>query len=82
MDECFLWRHNPIISSPPEQMIFHFLEKKTRFNEVFEKAVFLLENGNYLYIRYFGPIDNEKVGVTDIEEFKTIAEATEVFDEH
>ena len=80
MEDCYLWRHRPIIASPVEELISHFLEKEG--SEVFEKAVFLLESGKYLYIRYSGPIDNENAGINDIEEFDSLHEAKEVFDEH
>lgn len=80
MENCYLWRHRPIISAPLKELLFHFIEVSGP--EVFEKAVFLLENDKFLYIRYFGPLDDENKGVTDIEEFDTENQAKEVFDEH
>lgn len=73
----FLWRHEPLISAPPCELILHYQHHEQ--NEIYEKAVFLLENDRYLYIRYCGLLDNDKSGVTDIEEFENFKEAEKVF---
>lgn len=79
MEEIYLWRHWPLISSPPVEQIFFNSRSDKDFVE--QKAVLKLENQKYLYIRYSGVLTDPKSGITDIEEFESLEEATEVYNE-
>ena len=77
--ETYLWSHAPLLSSPPQEMIDHVLWIEG--NEIYEKGVFLLENGRYLYVSYNGMIDNPNTGITDIEELWNHEDALELFND-
>lgn len=73
----YIWRHAPQISAQPKEILDFYTKKEN--GEVFQKAIFLLENNKYLYIMYNGMLDNPNSGITDIEEFDSLSEAEEVF---
>lgn len=78
MTESYLWRHEPLISAPPIEVINHFLHEDGE--TVFEVAVFRLENENYLFISFCTECKTEKeVGITDMEEFDNLEEAVRLY---
>jgi hypothetical protein len=78
--DTYLWNHEPMLSSAPEEVVKHFLH--TDGDEVFECAVMKLENGKFLYIAFSSEFKNEsEVGVTDIEEFDNENDAVKLYNE-
>ena len=74
----YLWIQNPEISSAPESVIDHFIYEDGL--EVFECALFLLENQNFAVVRFSTENkEDEKVGVTEVEEFDFKEEAAKLF---
>jgi hypothetical protein len=69
-----LWNHHPEISSPPKDLIDHFIFKNGE--EIFECAIFLLQNDKYLFIRFNSEnLLDPNIGVTETEEFDDLNDA-------
>lgn len=75
-EETYVWRHRPMLSSPPKRRIMRVLEKTSEI--VGERAIYELENGTFLYIFFTGRLDNENTGITDIVETESLDEALEL----
>lgn len=74
----YLWIQNPEISSPPESIIDYFVYEDGL--EIFECALFLLENQSFAVVRFSTENkEDEKVGVTEVEEFDFKEEAVKLF---
>lgn len=69
-----LWSQHPEISSPPKEVIEHFVKNEN--SETFECAIFLLENSKYLFIRFSSEdVSDPDVGFTELEEFDDAKDA-------
>lgn len=77
MENTYIWSHHPSLSSSPKERKLYVSFGKGQ--EIEERAVYELENGKFLYILFYGHIDNPKNGVTDLEECDTYEEALELF---
>lgn len=79
----YVWIQEPWLSSSPTERLEHAVYRGEK-GELDEMAIYKLENGKYLYIRYCG---NEKVllekdediGFTDLEEFESLDEALNLY---
>jgi len=78
MSETYLWCHEPFVSSPPIKRVEYRLFEGKK-GEIDEIAVFKLDNGKFLFIRFYGTKTDLNKGFTDIEEFKTLQEAKSVY---
>lgn len=77
-DKSWLWTQEPMISAPPIESVVYFQHLKDE--ELFESAVFKLENNKYLYISFCSDcISNNDVGITDYEEFDVLDDALMVY---
>lgn len=77
-EETYLWSHHPFVSSPPIERIEHkiYVGKK---GEIDEMGIFKLKNEKFLFIRFYGTKLDLNKGFTDIEEFKSLKEAKNVY---
>lgn len=80
----YVWVQEPWLSASPIERLKHAVYRGDK-GEVDEMAVFKLENGKYLYIRYCGNEkilleQDEDVGFTDSEEFDSLDEAEALYD--
>lgn len=76
--EQYLWRHEPMVSDEPEQLVTSYLQEFQE-DEVIEAAVYKLKNNKYLSICYMGCAQIEHSGNTEYEEFDNIKEALDSF---
>ena len=79
--ETYLWEHYPFLSSVPTKRIKHSL-KEIKKDGIDETAVFQLENGLFLFIRFYGTKENLNLGYTDIKEFDNLEEAVKMYEEY
>lgn len=80
MTDTYLWKQEPMISAAPIETLHHMIHVQEE--EVFEAAVFKLENDKFLYISYSSDFRSEDgVGVTDIEEFDNLEDAVKLYKE-
>ena len=80
MEETFIWSHEPQLSSEPVERILHDLRNND--DEVDESALFRLSDGGYLCIKFKGLKTDTAFGITELEEFETIDEAKEFYEEN
>lgn len=74
----YIWRKAPILSSAPKKL----LKENTQIikEEVFQKALFLLENNKFMFIFYNGEIEKEESGISQYWEYDSKKEAEEAYD--
>jgi len=78
MSETYIWTHEPFLSSPPKERINHVLFEGNK-QEIDEMAIFKLENGKFLFIRFCGTKKDLTLGSTDVEEFDSLLDAQNVY---
>ena len=77
---CYLWNHYPVVSSPPVSCLNHYFSCDG--DEVFEIGLFVLEDGNFLCISFLTEDKkNQDVGVTEYKEFDSEIDASIMFEE-
>lgn len=76
----YLWQHEPFLSSPPAKMFLYILKPSMK-DEIDEMAVFELENGKFLFIRFYGTKEDLSLGFTDIEEFDILDQAVNLYNQ-
>ena len=76
----YLWSHSPFVSSPPKKRLKHLLHEGKK-QEIDEIAIFELENGKFLFVRFYGTKLNLDWGFTDVEEFDNLEEAVKIYDD-
>lgn len=74
-----LWTHEPMVSAAPIELLEHI--EHNQEGQLYEAAVFKLENDKYLFISFSKDGNEEQTGVTDYEEFDKLEEAVKLFKE-
>lgn len=75
-----LWNHFPKLSAEPIRYLMFF--SKQSENNLDECGLFELDNGKYVYIRYYGLSNDPESGITELQEFFTLADAEKFWDEN
>ncbi len=77
-EKTYLWSHEPFLTGQPIERIRHSLMENQE-GELDEVAVFKLDNGKFLFIRFCGNLLNLEEGITDLEEFDAEEDAVKLY---